>query len=53
MSNERRQDHAFVLYMAVVLILAIVYFAVPERSDFIEFQRRWWGEIWPLLIPAS
>ena len=30
--------------MVTIVILATIYFTVPERKDFFEFQLQWWRE---------
>jgi len=40
----------FIIFMLVVLILAVVYFSVPERALFIENQIKWWGELWDIIM---
>ena len=43
---ERRKDIYFTLYLLLVLLLAWVYFSVPERPEFIQYQLKWWQEMW-------
>ncbi|MBI4683201.1 MAG: hypothetical protein HY757_08905 [Nitrospirae bacterium] len=47
---EGRKDLVFVLYIMAVLILAVIYFTVPERKEFIGFQLEWWKEFWRSLV---
>ncbi|GBE06099.1 hypothetical protein BMS3Abin10_01743 [bacterium BMS3Abin10] len=42
--EERRKDVVFILYILTVLILAVIYFSVPERTLFLENQIKWWRE---------
>lgn len=42
---EGKRDMLFVLYMIVVFALAVIYFTVPERAEFFEFQLKWWGQM--------
>ena len=44
MKDNGGKDILFAGYMLIVIILAIIYFTVPERKDFIDFQVRWWRE---------
>ncbi len=44
MKAETRKDIHFVVFIIIILVLALVYFTVPERTDFIEFQKGWWKE---------
>jgi len=44
MKDNGGKDILFAVYLMIVIILALIYFTVPERKDFIDFQVRWWGE---------
>jgi hypothetical protein len=44
MKAENRENIFFVLYIITVVVLAVIYFSVPERGDFLEFNMRWWKE---------
>ncbi len=46
---EGRRDSLFVLYMLAVFVLAVIYFTVPERAEFFEFQLKWWGQMWDVI----
>jgi hypothetical protein len=46
MREESRHTLLFTIYILIVLVLAVTYFTVPERADFIDFQVRWWKELW-------
>lgn len=46
MKGEGKNGLFFLIYIAVVAVLALIYFTVPERADFIDFQVRWWKELW-------
>ena len=39
-----RKDVIQVLFILIILIMAVIYFTVPERAAFIENQLNWWGE---------
>ena len=39
----------FILYILTVLVLAVIYFTVPERKEFFDFQVKWWGEMWQVI----
>lgn len=41
---ERKQDILFSIFIIVVIVLAVIYFYVPERALFMENQLKWWGE---------
>jgi hypothetical protein len=49
MNSERKKDIYFAIYMIAVIILAAIYFTVPERKTFIDFQVKWWGEFRELI----
>lgn len=42
--KEHGKDIIFVLFILTILILAIVYFSVPERVLFMENEIGWWNE---------
>jgi uncharacterized membrane protein len=44
MRVEHKKDMLFALYIAAVIVLAVIYFSVPERKEFIEFNVKWWEE---------
>ncbi len=39
-----RKDVLYYLLMLIIVVMAIIYFTVPERASFIENQLKWWGE---------
>lgn len=49
MKEKSKDDMLFAVYMTIVLILAVIYFTVPERSDFLNYQLQWWGEMWEVI----
>ncbi len=49
MKGEGNKDILFVMYMVIVLVLAVIYFTVPERAEFFEFQLKWWGQMWNVI----
>jgi len=49
MKDEHRKNVLFVFYILAVLILAIIYFTVPERKAFFDYQVEWWSEFWSVL----
>lgn len=49
MKTENKKNMLFVLYLLTVLVLALIYFSVPERKEFLEFNLRWWKEFWRVL----
>jgi len=47
---KERKDIFFTIFLIIVIILAVLYFSVPERRLFIENQIKWWGELWDIVI---
>jgi hypothetical protein len=47
--NEKNRDISFILFIVTILILSVVYFSVPERVQFMEFQIIWWKEFLSVL----
>ncbi|MBI5674894.1 MAG: hypothetical protein HZC48_03545 [Nitrospirae bacterium] len=50
MKSEGRKDIYFILYIIIIVILAVIYFTVPERALFIENQLKWWKEMWRVIV---
>ena len=50
MKDESRKNTIFVLYLIAIVLMAVVYFSVPERKSFLEYQKKWWTEMWEVLI---
>ncbi|MBI5410230.1 MAG: hypothetical protein HZA14_12785 [Nitrospirae bacterium] len=46
MKIKGRENTLQILFMLIILVLAVVYFTLPERTLFIENQMKWWGEFW-------
>jgi hypothetical protein len=44
MKEERSKKIFLTLYIVTILILAVIYFAQPERKLFIENTVKWWTE---------
>ncbi|MBI5099801.1 MAG: hypothetical protein HZB30_11245 [Nitrospirae bacterium] len=44
MNTEGRENIFFILFILIVLVMAVVYFTVPERALFLENQIKWWKE---------
>ena len=42
MKEESKKDLFFILYLLVIVMLAVIYFSVPERALLIENAVRWW-----------
>ncbi len=49
MKEKDRKDIYFVLYIITVLVMAVIYFIVPEREAFLKNQIQWWGEMWKVI----
>lgn len=49
MMDDGKRDLFFIIYMLVVMFLAVIYFTVPERAEFFEYQLKWWGEFWNVI----
>ena len=49
MKEDKGNRVLSVLYIAAVVILAVLYFMVPERKEFIRFELTWWGEFIAIL----
>jgi len=49
MKSENKQNIFFVLFIVTISVLAVIYFSVPERKEFLEFNMRWWKEFWSVL----
>jgi hypothetical protein len=49
MKKETKEDGLFIAYLLVVIILTVIYFSVPERAEFFEYQYKWWGEMLDLI----
>ena len=50
MKAEKKENIFFVFYILIVLVLAAIYFSVPERREFIGFNMKWWQEFWRRLV---
>ncbi len=50
--KKRGKEILFIIYIFTVLILAVIYFTVPEREIFLENQIEWWGEMLGVLIDS-
>jgi cell division protein FtsL len=46
MKAEKRENIIFIVFILIVLVMAVVYFSVPERALFLENQVKWWKEFW-------
>lgn len=44
MEEGRKKDILFYVYILAVVCLAVIYFTVPERKEFIDLQVKWWKE---------
>ncbi|MBI4698863.1 MAG: hypothetical protein HY758_08175 [Nitrospirae bacterium] len=48
--EKHGKDIMFIVFILVVVIMAIIYFTVPERSLFLQNQIKWWSELWDILV---
>lgn len=49
MMDEGKKNLFFIIYMLIVIFLAAIYFTVPERAEFFEYQLTWWKEFWNVI----
>jgi len=49
MKENSKKDGLFIIYILTVLVLTIIYFTVPERKEFLDFQLKWWDEMWQVI----
>ena len=49
MKENAKKDKLFILYILTVLVLAVIYFSVPERKEFLDFQVKWWSGMWEVI----
>jgi hypothetical protein len=40
-----KKDIHFIFYMVIIVIMAFVYFMMPERPVFLENQLKWWQDL--------
>jgi hypothetical protein len=43
-TEERKKEILFILFLVIAAVLATLYFSVPERTLFLEKQLQWWHE---------
>ncbi len=44
MTEEQKKNILYIVFIITVIILAFIYFSVPERAKFFENQLKWWTE---------
>ncbi len=44
MTEEQKKNFLYIIFIFAMIILAVIYFSVPERAKFFENQLKWWGE---------
>ena len=49
MKKISKKDGLFILYVLSVIVLATIYFTIPERKEFFDFQLTWWGDMWQVI----
>lgn len=50
MRKRERTELSYILYVVLVVVLAGIYFFVPERREFFDYQRVWWGQMWRVIV---
>lgn len=45
----RKTNIILFIYLIIIIILAVIYFSVPERELFLENQMEWWREFFGLI----
>lgn len=50
MSTAKKKNFLFAIMLLVVLVLAVIYFTVPERVRFLQGQLSWWRALAGLVI---
>ena len=44
MTEEKQKNILYIIFIVTVIIMAVIYFSVPERAKFFENQIKWWTE---------
>jgi hypothetical protein len=44
MTEERKRNIIYIVFIIAIIIMAVIYFSVPERVKFFENQLKWWKE---------
>jgi len=44
MTEEQKKNFLYIVFILTVIILAVIYFSVPERAKFFDNQIKWWTE---------
>ncbi len=50
MKNDRAKGFVLILYLVVVVIMAGIYFSVPERAVLLSNAIDWWAQILDMLL---
>ena len=45
MREEQKKNILYMIFIVTVIIMAVIYFSVPERAKFFENQIKWWTEL--------
>jgi hypothetical protein len=48
--RERHKEIFFIVFIVAIVALSAVYFSVPERVLFMEFQITWWRKFFSVLL---
>jgi hypothetical protein len=44
MTEEQKKNILYIIFILTVIIMAVIYFSVPERGKFFANQIIWWTE---------
>ena len=50
MTEDQKKNIVYYLFIISILVMAVIYFSVPERGTFIENQIKWWSEFKEVLF---
>jgi hypothetical protein len=48
--KKNRGDILLLVFIFITLVLAVLYFSVPERILFLENQLNWWNEFRDIML---
>jgi len=48
-TSEVRKNTFFIMYIIAIVIMAVIYFSMPERKSFFEYQKKWWSGMWEVV----
>jgi len=44
MTEDQKKNIVYYIFIIAIIMMAVIYFSVPERAKFIENQVKWWTE---------